>query len=267
MRGTLHAAFLGLAASLCVLAYLFPYFYLLGVWWRAVPSTIVILSLGALVYGEGTLAFFGVRMSLGELLRSVSLFIPGVLLFRFLVLPAITGEALTVSLNDYPLGYVHQFFQVLNDEIVLRAACLTLLLRIVPYPKTVAIATAVLFSVGHHLVYRMNGVSIDWPAMVSLFSFGAIANLLFVRFGHIGYGVALHYAWNLYRFNSVYRLDGFPLSEGMTFNYVEGNTWVVASSTVALVLTYLGCARRAGPQLARNGIALGDASQHQHARN
>jgi membrane protease YdiL (CAAX protease family) len=265
MRETLHAAFLGLVASLCLLAYLFPYFYLPGVWWRAIPSTVVILVMGVLVYGEGALAFFGLRVSRRELLLSVSLFILGVLVFRFLVLPAITGEALTVSLNNNPLGNVHQFFQVLNDEMVLRAACLTLLLRIVPYPKTVVIATAVLFSVGHHLVYRMNGVSIDWPAMVSLFSFGAIVNLLFVRFGHIGYGVALHYAWNLYRFNSVYRLDGLPLSEGMTFNYVEGNVWVVAGSMVALVLTYLACARSAGPKLARNCIASGDASQHQHA--
>ncbi|MGB5210339.1 MAG: CPBP family intramembrane glutamic endopeptidase [Gammaproteobacteria bacterium] len=248
-----------------MLAYLFPYFYLWGVWWRAIPSTVVILALGASVYGEGTLGFFGLRMSHRDLLRSILLFILGLLCFRFFTLPIVVGETLTVSLNHYPLGYVHQFFQVLNDEMVLRAACLTLLLRIVPYPRTVVIATAVLFSVGHHLVYRMNGVSIDWPAMVSLFSFGAIANVLFVRFGHIGYGVALHYAWNLYRFNSVYRLDGLPLSEGMTFNYVEGNTWVVTGSLVALVLTYLGCARSAGPTLARNRMASGDASQHQHA--
>ncbi|MGB5500754.1 MAG: CPBP family intramembrane glutamic endopeptidase [Polyangiales bacterium] len=267
MREALHGALLGLVASLCLLAYLFPYFYLGGVWWRAIPSTVVILALGALIYGQGALAFFGIRMTFTELLRSVAVFILGVLVFRFLVLPAVTTEALTVSLNDHPLGYVHQFFQVLNDEMVLRAACLTLLLRVFPHPKIVIVATAVLFSLAHHVFYRLSGVSIDWPAMVSLFSFGAIANFLFVRFGHLGYGVALHYAWNLYRFNSVYRLNGLPLSEGMTFNYVEGNLWVMTGSIVVLVLTYLACARSAGPMLAGNRMASGDASQHQHARD
>jgi len=56
MRAALHAAFLGLVASSCLLAFLFPYFYLWGVWWRAIPSTVVVLALGASVYGEGALS-------------------------------------------------------------------------------------------------------------------------------------------------------------------------------------------------------------------
>ncbi|MGB8330082.1 MAG: CPBP family intramembrane glutamic endopeptidase, partial [Polyangiales bacterium] len=173
--------------------------------------------------------------------------------------------SLTTSAEGELLGYVHQFFQVLNDEMILRAACLTLVLRVFPYPKTVVLGAAVLFSAGHHLVYRMNGVFIDWPAMVTLFSFGAIANLLFVRFGHIGYGVALHYAWNFYRFNSVYALDGHPLNEGLTFNYVEGNVWVVTGSMVALVLTFLASGWSDGPWSVGSRVVLGDAAKHQRA--
>jgi hypothetical protein len=264
MRGTLHAAFLGLVASLCLLAYLLPYFNLPGVWWRAIPSTIVILAIGALVYGKGALAFFGLRLSLRELLLSVLLFILGLLVFRYLVLPVVTGADLTMRINDYGLGYVHQFFQVLNDEMILRAACLTLVLRIIPYPKTIVITAAVLFAVGHYVVYRMNGVSIEWPALVSLFSFGAIANLLFVRFRHIGYGVALHYAWNFYRFNSVFMLDGRRLSEGMTFNYLEGNLWVMTGSLVALLLTILICRQPEEPRSGGRQIASRNTTQHQH---
>lgn len=267
VREILHAALVGLIASLSLLAYLFPYFYLPGIWWRAIPSTIVILTLGALVSAEGALRFFGLRPSVRELFLSVLLLVLGLLVFRYLVLPVVTGEGLTTQITGTPRGYAHQFFQVLNDEMVLRAACLTLLLRIVPYPKTVVITTAVLFSVGHHLVYRMNGVFIDWPAMVSLFSFGAIANLLFIRFGHIGYGVALHYAWNFYRFNSVYVLDGQPLSEGTSFNYVEGNLWVMIGSVVAFALTFLSYAQSERPRSGGDHIAFRDAAQHQHARD
>ena len=265
MKGSIHSAFLGLASGISVLAYLFPYFNLPGIWWRAIPSTIVILLTGAVTQGEGALVFFGLRMPLRELLLSVSLFIVGLCASRYLILPVVTGETLTASLNNHPLGYVHQFFQALNDEMMLRAACLTLILRILPYPKTVVLATAALSSVGHHLVYRMNGVAIDWPAMLSLFSFGTIANLLFVRFGHIGYGVALHYAWNFFRFSATFVLDGHPLSEGVTFNYVEGNPWVVAGSVVALALTSIALVRGVGPRSTGSRLASTNASQHQHA--
>ncbi len=262
MRAVLHAAVLGLAAGLCLVAYLFPYFELPGVWWRAIPSSVAILSLGALVYGKGAVGFFGLRLSRRQRLLSVTVFVLGLIVFRTVVLPIVTNRSLTVTLGEDPLGYVHQFFQVFNDEMILRAACLTLILRVFPHPKTVVLATAVLFSVGHHVVYGMNGVSIDWPALVSLFSFGAIANLLFVRFRHIGYGVALHYAWNFYRFNSVYALDGRPLSEGITFNYIEGNPWVVLGSVVTFAITLLAYVKNEGLESRGRRIALGNAPQH-----
>lgn len=263
MREALHAALRGLVASLCVLAYLFPYFYLPGLWWRAIPSTLLIFALGALTYGKEIPSLFGLRLSPRELFLSVGLFFIGLLAFRYLVLPVVTGETLTTILSDYFAGYIHQFVQVLNDEMILRAACLTLLLRVLPCPKAVVITTAVLFSVGHHIVYRVNGVLIGWPAMVSLFSFGAILNLLFVRFGHIGYGVALHYAWNCYRFNSVFLLDGHALGEGASFNYVEGNPWVVAGSLAFLAVCFRALSPPDASGSTGSGIALRDAAQHQ----
>ena len=265
MQTTLHSVFVGFAAGLCILAYLFPYFELPGIWWRAIPSTLAILGLGALAHGKGAVTFFGLRMSCRQLLVSVMMCIVGIIGFRFVVLPLVTNESFTVTLGENRFGHAHQFFQVFNDELVVRAAVLTLLLRFFPHPKLVVVAVAALFSVAHHVFYRMTGTSIDWPALVSLFSFGAIANVLFVRFGHIGYGVALHYAWNMYRFSGDYRLDGRPLSEGMTFNYVEGNVWVVLGSVVAFVITLLAYVRREGLDSRGSDIALGNTAQHEHA--
>jgi hypothetical protein len=84
--------------------------------------------------------------------------------------------------------------------------------------------------------------------MVSIFAFATIANTLFIRYRHIGYGFALHYAWNFYRFNSRYYLDGVPLSEGASFNYIEGNAWVAGLSFAVAVLVFglCGFGRRAG---------------------
>ncbi|MDH3625471.1 MAG: hypothetical protein OEQ49_16510 [Myxococcales bacterium] len=236
----LREVWAGATAAVAVAAYVFPYLYLPGVWWRAIPSTCVILFVGAMFYGRETLTFFGVKLSSRELAVSVGLFFILLPACWYLIFSVVVVEPVSAHLNAYPPAQIHQFFQVLNDEIVLRAALLTLLLRAFPYPKTVIILTAALFSVGHHLLYGLNGVDIEWPAMVSLFSFGAIANALFVRYRHIGYGLALHYAWNFYRFNSTYSLDGRVLSEGMTFNVIEGNAWVAVGSSMALVLVFVG---------------------------
>jgi hypothetical protein len=229
----------GAAAAVAVAAYAFPYLYLPGVWWRAIPSTCVILFIGAMFHGRDMPRFFGLKLSWKELAVSAGLFLMVLPACGYLILSVVVVEPLSARPYAYPPAHIHQFFQVFNDEIVLRAALLTLLLRTVPYPKTVIILTAALFSVAHHVLYRLNGVDIDWPAMVSLFSFGVIANALFVRYRHIGYGCALHYAWNFYRFNSTYSLGGRALSEGMTFNYIEGNGWVATGSLIAFALVFV----------------------------
>ena len=100
---------------------------------------------------------------------------------------------------------------------------------------------------------------------MNTFSFGAIVNLLFVRFGHIGYGLALHYGWNFYRFNCVYWLEDRPLSEGMTFNYVEGNLWIAIGSLAACVLTLVAVSKNDGLELGGRRIAGRDSAQNQHA--
>lgn len=230
----------GTAAAIAVVAYVFPYLYLPGVWWRAIPSTCVILLIGALLQGRNAARFFGLRLSWKELAVSVGLFLILLPAFSYLISSIIVVEPLSAHRYAYPPAYIHQFFQVFNDEIVLRAGLLTLLLRVFSHPKTVVLGTALAFSIGHHLLYWLNGIDIDSLAMVSLFSFGAIANALFVRYGHIGYGLAVHYAWNFDRFNSTYYLDGKALSEGMTFNYIEGNAWVAAGAFIACALVFVG---------------------------
>jgi hypothetical protein len=230
MRWLLRETWMGLGAAVCVLAYLFPYFYVPGVWWRAIPSTGVILLVGAMFYGRQAPDLFGLRMSRRQLAVSVILFLVLVPIFSSLLSHFVVNEPLTAERHFYPANQVHQFFQVLNDEMLLRAALITVVLRAVPHPKIVTIVLALLFSIGHHLVYRLSSIEIDWPAMVTLFSFGAIANTLFVGYRHIGYGFALHYAWNFFRFNTTYSLNGVRLNEGVTFNYIEGNPWVAGAA-------------------------------------
>ncbi len=217
------------ATSVTLAAYLFPHFALPGVWWRGIPAAAVILLTGALFFGRDMPRVYGLSMSARSVALSVALLAALLPAFSWALRELVLVSPLTAERYDYPLAHVHQFFQVFNDEVVLRAALLTILLAAFPHPRLVIFGTAVLFAVAHHVVYRP-AAFIDWPALLTIFAFAGIANTLFVRFGHIGYGFALHLAWNLDRFNSWYSIDGVPLTEGNSFNYVEGNRWVVALS-------------------------------------
>lgn len=238
MRELLHDALLGLVASIFILAYLFPYFYLEGIWWRAIPSTAVMFVLGAAVSGHATLRVFGLRMSAQQAALSVGVFLGLLPLASLVLFRLVVVEPLSAQTAGTVLSRTHQLFQVLNDEIVLRAVLLGTLVRAAGHPKAIVLLTALAFSFGHYVVYRLGAVQVEWPALASLFSFGVIANCLFLWSRHIGYGLALHFAWNLLRFDNVYYLAGRPLSEGATFNYIEGNAWIASTSLAGAALLF-----------------------------
>ncbi|MEM7135822.1 MAG: CPBP family glutamic-type intramembrane protease [Myxococcota bacterium] len=223
--------------------YVLPFFQP-SAWWRFVPSTVAILLCGAIVLGRSAPSFFGLRLGLRASLQSGALLAAAMAGAHF-VLSTYVATYLEFSPELSALNVVHQFFQVLNDEMVMRAALITVVLSLWPAPKAVIPLLAGVFALGHSLFYGLGGVAIHTPALLTLFAFGVIANTLFVAFGHIWYGFALHYAWNIYRFNAAYYVDGRRLLEGETFNYIEGNAWVTCAS-LALMTIVLGVYARWG---------------------
>lgn len=229
--------------TICIAAYLFPYVSMLGAWWRWLPSTIVILIVGGAFHGASTAGFFGLKMSLKAAVAIVALFFVLLPVFSYVLFDVLNEPPLHVQSHGHTLKQLGQFFQVLNDEILVRAAMLTILLGRFAHPKTVGVLLAGFFAVGHHFLYAFYGSHIDWEAMVTLFSFGTIANLLFVRVGHIGYSLALHYAWNFHRFNSSYSFGGYHVAQGDTFNLIEGSTIVSTSVFITALCVLLALTR------------------------
>lgn len=229
------------ATALCAAAYLIPYFHL-STWWRFIPSTGIILLTGAVVFRGGALRFFGLQLTARDVVTTLALFGIALLASRY-VLSSYVETYLEVVRAPTVRARVHQFFQVLNDELVMRAALLTLVLGVMPRPKVAIISLAILFAVAHWLFYGLGGVALEPSTLLTLFALGVIGNTLFVAYGHIGYGLALHYAWNFYRFNTRYYLDGRRLREGETFNYIEGNPWVLGVSMILMLLVFSACVR------------------------
>jgi hypothetical protein len=241
-----------LVVALVAAAYLIPYLRL-STWWRFIPSTTFIVGTGAIVLGREALPFFGLRMSARSVMTTTVLFIIALIVSHY-VLTIYVESYLEVVRVPTLRARVGQFFQVLNDELVLRAALLTLFVGALPRPGFVIVGLAAVFAGLHSVFYGLIGTTIELPALVSLFAFGVIGNTLFIAFGHIGYGLALHYAWNLYRFNARYRVNGRRLWEGETFNYIEGNPWVVAVSIAMMLMVfgvYLKCVRQSCSSRAR----------------
>jgi hypothetical protein len=174
------------------------------------------------------------RIGLRALVGSLAVFFVALALSDY-ALSELAGGQFDITRYQTWTSHAHQFFQVLNDELVMRAALLTLVLSVFPQPRFAVLGLAAVFAMLHAAVYQGE---IHAPALLTLFSFGVVANALFLAVRHIAFGLALHYAWNFYRFGAWYRFDGRLLSDAETFNYVEGNPTVVAGSTLLAIVVF-----------------------------
>lgn len=132
-------------------------------------------------------------------------------------------------------------FQVLNEEVVLRALLLSALFRVFRSSVLVSLFTALVFSLLHWILYRysIEGAVVLTPmTLLNLTLFGLICNLFYLRYNHIGYGYALHLGWNLTRFTGACILNNRPLQEGKTFNLIEGSGEVAFLLGIILVLGF-----------------------------
>lgn len=231
------------ATVLIALAYALPYFFWDGVWWRFIPSTAVIVAATAVVNPSDFKRRLGIALTWRDAAESLALLVLALPACAWVLSGVAADASLAVERSLALRWQVHQFFQVLNDELVLRALLLNLALRAFAAPALIVLGASGLFALVHGLLYGLFGVEISGTALVTLFSFGVVANALFVRFRHIGYGLALHYAWSFFRFNARYVGESGRLSEGQTFNYLEGNAAVCAGSILVASVVFAALLR------------------------
>jgi membrane protease YdiL (CAAX protease family) len=133
-------------------------------------------------------------------------------------------------------------FQVLNEEIMLRAVLLQLFFTRFRSRIKVSIIVAIFFALLHFAFYFLaQGAILSLSALTSLFVFFLIFNLIYYWTGHIWFGVAFHLAWNLTRFTHYFYWHGKRLEEGALFNYIEGSGF---SLVMLLTILTLVCSIR-----------------------
>ncbi len=222
-------------------AYLLPYL----VWkpsWRFAAGALVILGMSRLAWGTQATLLLGLRATRRDLAGAALLLVATLPASRW-VLTEFVGRTLDVAPHATLASATHQFFQVLNDEMVGRALLIGIAIRVLPRSHTVVFLIAGLFAVAHAVFYARTGVWIGTLAIVTLFAFGIVVNTLFLAFQHIWYGFALHFAWNVYRFSTAYGIDGTRLREANSFQYIEGNPWVAAGASITALIVFASYAQ------------------------
>ncbi len=212
--------------------------FLIDSQWRFILATPAILVCGRCAYGKDWLQGLGLCIPKRQ--------IPGILTVWFgftlcsgLLLPALSQQA---GLEYLPYtGQVGFFwklaliFQVLNEEILLRALLLPKMMRCLNSENKVMVFTGLVFYLLHALLYTyLNDSQLSQATLLTLLFFCLITNLLYLRTGHIAFSFTLHAGWNLNRFAADYQQGSYKLTEAQSLNAIEGQLF-------PWILFLLGC--------------------------
>jgi membrane protease YdiL (CAAX protease family) len=210
----------------------------LPVSWRFALAFLVLIALAKRQWPQNWLHKLGLRISLRQIIYCLVALIISLLGFYFIVRtqlqaggffqPFSSSGKYLGNENIYVFSWiVNRIFQPLNEEIVLRALLLGLLANLCSHKMTLSISTALIFAALHQAMYALSPFGLLTPlnmeALITLFCFSWAANALYFATGHIGFGVVLHVAWNVWRFFGPIYQNGLELNEAQTFNILEGS--------------------------------------------
>lgn len=225
-----------------ILIFVAPYSFSWGeAWWKFIPSSIIIILAWRWASPATWTTDFGIRFFVKDIAFGIGL----------LVTVGIAAHRLIGAILS-PLGYISgpdsnnlgwkylPVFQVLNEEMILRAFLLTRLNKIFRQKWIISIFAAAVFVFLHFLFYRYGklNTTIEPMVMITLFFFALAGNSFFLETGNIVLPFAIHLGWNLTRFGEdwVLATTGTPLQEAIGFNLVEGDQTVTVFAVFLTIL-------------------------------
>jgi CAAX prenyl protease-like protein len=173
---------------------------------------------------------------------------------------AIPALARNAGLRYLPYFRFDILFQSFNEELVARVLAMTFFLRICRGRRLAASCTAAAIFSTLHLVFY--DIALTPVTLLSLFLVAFALNQFYLHTGHVGYGVAIHAAWNLTRFGGSFHEMGTSrhLGSAQTFNLLEGSiTMLGVSLALALLGMYLYSQSSAKREEAATPAAVPDA--------
>jgi hypothetical protein len=241
MRQTLQRAFIAVASAALLTGFVFGYNSDFPGGFAT--SFLVVAICCYLIFGNEAFNLMGLSASrthvIAALLMCVVLYFP----FRLFIQSSLATGGLELVPGVGWDRHIQRFFQVLNEEVVLRALILPLILLKLRNRLVTAALIGALFAALHVLLYRYLPVEapLTRVAILNLFLFGFACNWLFLRWHHIWFSTSIHLAWNLSRFGKDFRhIGGGPVGEAWSFNVIEGRVAVSIVIALAFAVIYAG---------------------------
>jgi hypothetical protein len=221
-----------------------------GAWWYSAAGLVLILSLGFLAWKKDFLFMSGLNISWREM-PFILLTTVGAAALSFFCLAWLSAEAgITISLNSLP-SYIHNFFYIINEEIIVGALVLYFLNKkcgVQPFLSSAVLAAVA--AIAHWVLYKWyfrNPGFLEITTVLTLFLVTFFKNNLIFRFSHIGYAWAFHFGWMSVMFGSLHHFtdNGRLVTDLEKFNLYLGSGLMLGISIV-LALASVFIVNRAG---------------------
>ncbi|MCX6726960.1 MAG: hypothetical protein NTY75_04130 [Candidatus Shapirobacteria bacterium] len=247
MKSKIQKSFLQkLWISLILLSYVcFSYYFFAG-WWNSSIGTVLIILFSFLNWGKDFLKIIGLKLNCIIVIKS--LFFAAIATICSLLVMAYIADKqnLTIQFLNWR-DYYHDIFYILNEEIVLGALTLYLLVnkrKIKPIVASVGLA--IFFSFMHYVFFRWifadKGI-IQIPTLITLFLIGFVRNNLILVKGHIGYSWALHIGWIVIMYSTVQ----IGMNEPYIFNTYLGSIEMLIISSVLAAISLIHWIKKVHP--------------------
>ena len=217
-----------ISTLLLVSSYLLFSYYFFNGWWYSAIGSALILFFSYLIWGKQFRRVTGTKIS-HTTFHKIVLLAFVVVIGSILLIQHIGNRHMAAIMFANCRNYFHDLFYILNEEIVVGAIPLYLLIRKWKLNSFVATAgLAFLFAVAHFIFYRwifLQRGTLELTTLTTLFLVGFVRNCLIVINGHIGYSWALHFGWMMVMFgNRLYHVEtNISLSEPERFNMFLGS--------------------------------------------
>jgi membrane protease YdiL (CAAX protease family) len=199
-------------------------------WWKFAGASTVIVLLLRWARPQNFRADLGIRVSRRDLFWATSALLVAGISAGYLIPGILRQHGYFRGGSDPEWMFLAIPFQVLNEEMVLRALLLTALSQILKPGLFVSMAVAGCFMMAHFVLYKFGPphAELSVQALTALFLVGFALNELFLATGSIAVPWAIHFGWNLTRFGNDWQGTPGILEPGRDFNLIEGNPWVTA---------------------------------------
>lgn len=220
-----------------VVSFLLP--YTIEGWWKFFAAFLLIVIFESLRSGKKAWRALGLKMSPKSLVLSLLLLFCFWGIGRMVIFPIAARQGWVSTIESYGHHlYLLNFFQALNEEMLLRAMLLRWLQKAVKSQLLTSTFVALVFVSLHFVFYKFGAQqsSLNTVTLCTLFAFSLAMNQIFQFSDHIGYSAALHIGWNFTKLSETW-VDvktGREVGEVTNFNAIEGSWEVLFLSLILM---------------------------------